>query len=203
MASPKDLVAVGQVIKPHGVKGECCVQSYADSLVLFDSLRSVRLAAPGADPAHGRTARIKACRPHQGRLLVTFEGVADRDAADALRGLELAVPVADLPAPDEDEIWLMDLPGLEVRLPGGEVLGRIERVDTPAGPEIGQEIWVIDAGGREVLLPAVPEFVLDIDLDAGVAVVDPPPGLLDIYLGPAPGPDAATDGAPGGEPDAE
>jgi len=184
MASPNDLVAVGQVIKPHGVKGECCVLSYADSPALFDALDRVRLTPEGGDPALGRPARIVSWRPHKGRVLVIFKGVDDRDAAEALRGLELVVPVAELPPPDEDEFWLMDLPGLEVRLPGGEVLGPIVRVDTPPGPVVGQEIWVIDAHGREVLFPAVAEFVVQVDLEAGFVVIDPPPGLLDIYLNP-------------------
>ncbi len=178
MASPRDLVAVGRVIKPHGVRGECCVQTYADSPALFNALANVRLAPEGAAPALGRSARIASWRPHKDRVLVTFRGVDDRDAAEALRGLELMVPVADLPPPDEDEVWLMDLPGLEVRLPGGQVLGAIERVDMPAG----QEIWVIDAAGREVLFPAVAEFVAEVDMEAGFVVIDPPPGLLDIYL---------------------
>ena len=180
MASHTDLVAVGRVIKPHGVRGECCVQSYADSPVLFDALTTVRLTPPGGDPGRGRPVTIASWRPHKDRVLVTFKGVADRDAAEALRGLELVTPVDALPPPDEDELWLMDLLDLEVRLGDGRVLGPIVRVDTPAG----QEIWVIDAGGREVLLPGVPEFVLEMDLEAGYVVVDPPPGLLDIYLAP-------------------
>ena len=185
MALSKNLVALGRVIKPHGVKGECCVQSYADSLSLFDALVVVRLAPEGGVPTLGRPARIASWRPHKDRILVTFAGVGDRDAAEALRGMEIMVPVSELPPPDEDELWLMDLPGLEVRLTDGSVLGVIERVDTPPDPEVGQEIWVIDADGREVLFPAVAEFVAELDLESGFVVIDPPPGLLDIYLGRA------------------
>lgn len=180
MASTEDLVAVGQVIKPHGVRGECCVHSYADSPALFDALDRVRLAPQGMAPSRGRRARIASWRPHKDRILVTFAGVGDRDQAEALRGMEIIVPVSELPPPGEDEFWLMELPGLEVRLTGGEVLGPIVRVDTPAE----QELWVIDARGREVLFPAVPEFVAELDLEAGYVVIDPPPGLLDIYLDP-------------------
>ena len=65
----------------------------------------------------------------------------------------------------------------------GEVIGELEDIDFPAG----QEMWVIRApeseGGYEILLPAVPEFVLDIDLDAEVVTIAPPEGLLDLYRG--------------------
>lgn len=181
MASHKDLVAVGRVVKPHGVRGECCVQSYAETPDLFERLGQVRLVAEGADPARGRALTVRSGRPHQGRWLLTFEGVADRDAAEALRDMEVMIPVAGLPPLAEDELLLMDLPGLEVRLPSGDALGRIARVDTPAG----QEIWVIETPQGEVLFPAAPEFVRLVDLERGLAVIDPPPGLLDLYLRPA------------------
>jgi len=70
-----------------------------------------------------------------------------------------------------------------VKLENGEVVGELEDIDFPAG----QEMWVIRApeseGGYEVLLPAVPEFVLDIDLDAEVVTIAPPEGLLELYRG--------------------
>ena len=68
----------------------------------------------------------------------------------------------------------------------GTYLGLLEDISFPAG----QEIWTIrtpDAeGGREILLPAVPQFVLDIDLDAGTVCINPPEGLIELYCGNMP-----------------
>jgi 16S rRNA processing protein RimM len=170
------LVAVGGVVKPHGGRGEFCIDFHADSPFLFADAGRVFLRRPGG---RAREYAVTGSRPPQGRMLLTLKGVSDRDAADALRGLEVAVAAADLPDPDEDEIYLHELEGLVVRLSDGRELGVLEGF-LFAG---GQETWVIrDPKGREILLPATPEFVLDIDLDARVAMVEPPEGLLDLYL---------------------
>ena len=70
---------------------------------------------------------------------------------------------------------------MEVRLPSGQPVGILEDILDLAG----QEIWSIRApeadGGYEILFPAVPDFVQDMDVDEGVAVIDPPEGLLDLY----------------------
>ena len=85
------------------------------------------------------------------------------------------------PEAEEDEPYLRDLIGLSVRLEDGTLVGRLEDVDFPAG----QEMWSIrapeDQGGYEILFPAVPEFVLDIDLSAETVTIAPPEGLLDLY----------------------
>ncbi|MCM0754714.1 ribosome maturation factor RimM [Desulfovibrio aminophilus] len=170
------LVAVGAVVKPHGVRGELCIDCHADSPFLFEEAGRVFLRRPGG---RAREYAVLGSRPHQGRMLLTLRGVSDRDAADALRGLEVAVAAADLPEPEEDEVYLHELEGLAVRLPDGRPLGELTGF-LFAG---GQETWAIrDPEGREILLPATPEFVLDIDLDARVAVVEPPEGLLDLYI---------------------
>lgn len=77
---------------------------------------------------------------------------------------------------------MSQLPGLEVfTLDDKSVpLGIISAVDDTAG----QEIWTITTpDGREVLFPVQQEFVVELDPDQGIAVISPPPGLLEIYLG--------------------
>lgn len=182
MAAVKYII-VGAVTRPHGVRGELCIDSHADSPSYFARGATLRLSPP-ADPGRGRDFVIRAVRAHQQRLLVLLEGVADRDAAEALRGLAACVPADDVPPPAAGEIFLHELFGLRVRLvsakPTDPDLGVIEDV-RDAG---GTELWIIrDPEGREILFPAATELVPKIDLDAGIAVIDPPPGLLEIYLG--------------------
>ena len=185
------LVAVARVAKAHGIRGELCMDIHADSPLLFVAGGTLFLVLPAAATGRdsGRPPRPGAGRPrpyvvamvreNNGRLIVALEGVADRNAAEALRGAEVLISEADLPPPDEGEEYLHRLLGAQVRLADESVVGVFEAIlDTP-----GQLTWVIRAGnGREVLFPAVPEFILGLDADAGLIHIDPPPGLLELYL---------------------
>jgi 16S rRNA processing protein RimM len=167
-------IHMGTLARAHGLKGELCVEWYADS-----PLRSMRLYLQvGAETP--RAAHVVAVRMHKGRPLAFFEGVCDRTEAEKLRGARLLLPESELPAAAEDELHLYQLPGLEVVLhENGRVIGHIDHVESPGG----QEIWAIRAaGGRELLFPAVPSFVLSVDLEKGRVVIEPPPGLLELYL---------------------
>ena len=166
-------IHVGTLTRAHGLKGELCVEWYADSSL---SSMSLYVQVGGESP---RQARIMAIRMHKGRPLVQLEGVCDRTEAETLRGARLLVPEGELPAKAEDELYLYQLPGLEVVLhESGSVIGHIDHVEFPGG----QEIWAIrTAEGREILFPVVDDFVLSVNLEEGRVVVDPPPGLLEIY----------------------
>jgi 16S rRNA processing protein RimM len=125
--------------------------------------------------------RVRACR---GELLLTLRGVDSRDKAEELRRHHVLISRNMLPPPAEGEVYLFSLPGLRVLARDEEGadadIGRIASVDTPAG----QEIWtILTPEGREILFPAAPDFVLDIDPEAGFARIAPPPGLLALYLG--------------------
>ena len=170
------LVVLGRLTKPHGVRGDIRVDYYADSAELLEKplmLRAGRLAP--------RPIRIREWHLWKDQLILGIEGCNDRSAAEQLRGQELLIDASFLPEAEEDEPYLRDLIGLCVRLKDGRVVGELEDIDFPAG----QEMWSIRApeeeGGHEILFPAVPEFVLDIDLTAQTATIDPPEGLLDLY----------------------
>jgi 16S rRNA processing protein RimM len=77
-------------------------------------------------------------------------------------------------------MYLHQLPGLEVVLhENGRSIGHIDHVEFAGG----QEIWAIrTAGDREILFPAVASFVSSVDLEKGRVIIDPPPGLLEIYV---------------------
>lgn len=168
------LVVIGEVVKPHGIRGEFCVESHADSPRLFAV--GARLGLRGKNRPE-RFVTVRSCRPHQGRLLLTIEGVEDRDAADALRGLEVVVPPEALPELPDDEIYLHEIVGFACVLPDGTPVGELEGfMDSP-----GQDLWVIRAAdGREILFPAHDESVVAIDEEQRRIVIDPPPGLLEL-----------------------
>ena len=170
------LVVLGRLAKPHGVKGDIRVDYYADSADLLD--KPLMLRAGHFAP---RPIRVRDWHLWKDQLILGIEGCNDRSAAEQLRGQELLIDASFLPEADEDEPYLRDLIGLSVRLEDGTLVGELESVDFPAG----QEMWSIRApeneGGYEILFPAVPEFVLDIDLSAETVTIAPPEGLLDLY----------------------
>jgi 16S rRNA processing protein RimM len=171
---PKAFVHMGTLARPHGIKGDICIDWYADaplSLFLPDTLW---LQEGESAP---RRVTVVACRPHKGRQLLRLEGIDDRTAAEALRGHKLLVDRARLPELPEDEAYINDLLGYAVHTPDGQRIGRLERVECAAG----QDIWVIATPqGTEVLFPAQPCFIAGFDVLERTVRIDPPEGLLDI-----------------------
>lgn len=175
----KGFVLVGGVVKPHGIRGEFCIKSYADSPSLFDTVPAIYLQDGKNRP---EPFEIRSWRVHKGMILCTLKGVDDRDRAETLRGRSVLVREADLPPLEDGEAYLYQMEGCRVVLEDGTPIGvLVGFYDTP-----GQETMVIhDDRKREILLPAVAEFVLDVNLDAETITVRPPEGLLDLYLAPA------------------
>jgi len=178
MKEEPGFIPVGGVVKAHGIRGEFGIKSYADSPTLFDDVTF--LSAPKGRP---KPLEVSSWREHKDLVLMTSPQITDRDQAEALRGREILVREADLPEPDEGEHYLYQMIGCRVVLEDGAEVGELKGFY-----ETGeQDTWVIENGaGTEILLPAVPEFVLDIDLDAETIVIEPPEGLLDLYLNPEP-----------------
>jgi len=176
----KGFVAVGGVVKPHGIRGEFCIKSYADSPSLFSRVGALFLQDGSKSP---QPFTVRSWREHKGLILMKLQGVDDRDRAEEIRGWTVLVHEDDLPDLEEGEHYLYQMMGCRVVLEDGSAVGVLENFFETAE----QDTWVIvTEEGREVLLPAVPEFVLDVDLDSEVITIDPPEGLLDIYLNPEP-----------------
>ncbi|MDP3429276.1 MAG: ribosome maturation factor RimM, partial [Desulfomicrobium sp.] len=115
------------------------------------------------------------------RALITVDRSQGRDQAEAWRGADVLARERDLPPLDEDEFRPDDLLGLPVMHVNGSRIGVLEDIRDVAG----QVLWFIhDEAGNEILLPAVDEFIRGIDLEAGVILVDPPDGLLELYQQP-------------------
>ena len=139
------------------------------------------------DPDRGPLT-IESSRRHHDRLIVRFHGVADRDAAEALRGTELLVDVSDelgAPAGDGDGAadgaadggswFVLELVGCDVVDPQGTGLGTVRAVM----PSPAHDLLLVDHDGVEVLVPFVREIVPDVDVAARRVVVDAPAGLFD------------------------
>jgi 16S rRNA processing protein RimM len=173
MAAPDRLV-VGRVLRPHGVRGELSVEVLSDAPERFAPAAELGVGDPdGAKPL--RTAVVAASRRHQGRLLLSLEGVEDRDAADRLRGAWLSIPAASARPLDPDEFWPHQLVGLAVVDRQGRERGRVADVVPGAAHDL---LSVELPGGASALVPVVAALVT-VELDAGRVLVDAVPGLLD------------------------
>ncbi len=176
-SEPPDLTEAGSVAKPHGVRGELCVDLFTDSPAFLDGVVDLFLQAAEGPP---RLFALLSWREHHGRVLVRLKGVEDRNQADTLRGCVVLLRTGDLPPLGEDEVYLHELIGCQVSLPDGADLGVIRDI-LPTSAE--QEVWSIETpDGREVLFPAHEDSVLDVDLEQRRIRIEPPQGLLDIYL---------------------
>ncbi|HTW20984.1 MAG TPA: ribosome maturation factor RimM [Mycobacteriales bacterium] len=167
-------LVVGRIAKAHGISGEVAVDVRTDR-------PEDRFAVGGVietDPADKGPLRIDAARWHAGRLLVRFAGVADRTAADALRGTMLVADSSTSPALGEDEeYWDHDLIGLAAVSVDGAPIGDVTDVVHPPGADL---LVIAGPDGGEVLVPFVAAIVPTVDVPSGRLVVDPPEGLLDL-----------------------
>jgi 16S rRNA processing protein RimM len=161
-----ELLAVGRITRAHGIRGEVAVQSLSEVEGRFDPGSELRLK-------DGRTLTVQSSRTHRHRLLVKFQEVPDRNAAEGLRGQVLLVEaMASPPIDQEDRFWVHQVVGLDVATEDGRPLGRV--LEVRANP--ANDLWVTDTGA---VIPAVHEIVIEVDLAARRVVVRPIPGLLE------------------------
>jgi 16S rRNA processing protein RimM len=168
-------LVVGRIGRPHGIRGELTVQVHTDEPDSRFAAGSVLATAPAARGP----LTVSSSRWHSGRLLVSFDGYADRTTAEDLRGTLLVMDSAEVsPAEDPDEFHDYELVGLSVATVAGEPVGVVADV-----LHQGQDLLVIRpdrAGAEDVLVPFVAALVPEVDVAAGRLVIDPPPGLLDL-----------------------
>lgn len=178
-ADELDVRLVGRIAKAHGVRGEVIVDPRTDSVDVRFAV-GTELSAIPRDGVR-RTLVVASARAHGERLLVRFEDVAGRDAAEELRGAALLADTSDLPACDDpDEFYDHELEGLAVVALGGERIGTVREVLHGVGGDLLVVDRDGDGGGSPVLVPFVHQIVPEVDIRGRRVVVDPPQGLLDI-----------------------
>jgi 16S rRNA processing protein RimM len=166
-------LVVGRIGRAHGIRGDVLVEPRTDD--------PGSRFAPGVvlvtDPAALGPLTVVDTRSASGRLVVRFAGVADRAAAEALRGAYLVVEVADDEVLDDpNEFYDHQLVGLRAETPPGTLLGEVADVLHLPGQDV---LAVRTPAGAERLVPFVAAIVPVVDLAGHRVVIDAPPGLLD------------------------
>ena len=148
---------IGKITNAHGVMGEVKVQPWCDSPEFFCQFKTLYV-----DETHW-PVKVERARPHKNMVIVKLEGVTDMNGALALRNAVLHIDRKDVNLP-EGSFFLADIEGLEARdAQTGEVLGKIAEVLTlPAN-----NVYVIRGGKRELMIPAVPAFVAETNVEKG------------------------------------
>lgn len=182
------LLYVGRIARPHGIRGEVIVEVRTDDPDERFAPGKVLVTDPGAMPSQATDdpaayqvpdrLTIEEVRAHQGRLIVGFEGIYDRNVAEALRGVLLCVDSSEVgPPTDPDEFHDHQLVGLTAVTPAGETLGEVARIDHAPASDL---LVLRRPEGRTALVPFVKAIVPEVDLTTGRVIVDPPPGLFDL-----------------------
>ncbi|MGW7054599.1 ribosome maturation factor RimM [Streptomyces sp. NPDC054887] len=166
-------LVVARIGRAHGIKGEVTVEVRTDE----PELRLGPGAVLATDPASTGPLTVETGRVHSGRLLLRFEGVKDRTAAEALRNTLLIAEVDPAATPeDPEEFYDHQLMDLDVVLADGTEIGRITEITHLPS----QDLFIVRRpDGSEVMIPFVEEIVTEIDLEEQRAVITPPPGLID------------------------
>jgi 16S rRNA processing protein RimM len=170
---------VGIVRNAQGIRGEVVIEPLTD--------RPDAIFAPGrrvfvgdregiVKDERADALTVESSRPFKGGLMVSFEEIADRNAADLLRGRFVLAPFDELEPPGEDEVYLHELIGMSVALDSGERIGTVESLyELPQGLTLDVRT---DKGS--VLVPYRPELIERTDQEARVVTVKSDTGLFDL-----------------------
>ena len=156
-------VVLGKIVGAYGVQGWVRVHPFADDPRAWGKLQAWWLGTEGSPAAPWREVALKRARVHLGALVAQLEGVADRNAAEALKGTLVGVPREALPSAGDNEYYWDDLIGLDVFNVRDVRIGQVEGLIETGANDV---LCVRGDDGREHLLPFVAATVLDVDLAA-------------------------------------
>ena len=161
----KEYLQIGEIVRPQGIKGEVKLRAMTSDLTRYARLESVFLYQGG----EYRTVKVEKGRTYDGFAFLKLEGVADRNAAELLRGVKVYVDREHAIDLDEDENFVCDLIGLEAIDTKGEHIGELVDVLTPNSI---CDVYVFDTPRGEMMIPALRRVVKEVDLDREVIVLD-------------------------------
>ena len=162
-----DIIKLGKITAPQGIKGEVRVYPYTDKPTRFSEIEAVLL--------DGRRCRIEKARYMKNMVILKLEGIDDRNAAETMRNRELLLPREELWKQPEGTYFVDDLVGCAVVSEDGAPVGTLKTIHSrPA-----QDLYEIErADGSSFLLPAVKEFIKDVKTDEKIIVIHLIEGLF-------------------------
>ncbi|MCI8915525.1 MAG: 16S rRNA processing protein RimM [Oscillospiraceae bacterium] len=147
----------GQIVNTHGIHGEVRIVPWADSPEFLRQFSTLYV--------DGSPRQAVSCRVHKGSVIVRFAGVDTVEEAMSLKGKTVQLRRSDAKLP-QGAFFLADIIGLDVVDENGLKLGTLKEVLSPSR----QQVYVV-TGEREIMVPAVPEFVLETNIEGGYVKV--------------------------------
>jgi 16S rRNA processing protein RimM len=170
LAPKKDVVLIGKIVGAHGLKGTCRIQSYAESLEIFESGTALLVSSPDGSENRYEIDWIKS---HSRGVLLSLKEVTGVDQAKSLIGSELYIGKAELPKLESGTYYWFDLIGLNVYSADDRYIGRLDSIiETGAN-----DVYVVKNADKEILVPALESVVRSIDIESKKMRVELPEGL--------------------------
>jgi 16S rRNA processing protein RimM len=169
---------VGRVRRAHGIRGELVIETHTDrpDAIFAAGHRVYAGTRDGTISPGGQELRVLRSTPFKGGLIVAFDGIDSRTAAEAWRDRYFLVPESEVEPPSGDEVFIHDLIGMRVVRVAGDAVGNVSEVlELPQG----LLIEVTRPGAKPVLLPFNDQTVTAVDAERRVITVDPVDGLID------------------------
>ncbi len=168
----EDRLLIGKIIKPHGIKGQVKVLSFAESPETFRDFGQVCLKEK---KGRERLIKISSVILAGGGVALGLDGIEGREAAEALRDAELFITKDQLEELPEGEYYRHELIGLNIVTTEGLKIGKIEEV-MPTG---SNDVYVVRQGEKEYLVPALSEVIETIDLKKGEMIIKLFEGMIE------------------------
>lgn len=171
--SSEQVLLIGKVVRPHGLKGVLRIDSFAESP---DTL--MKAAEVFVEGASGKTVKhgVISITPAKKCFLLHLEGLDCLEKAESYRGGSIYIKRSALGARRDDEYFWHEIIGLPVYLDTGRRIGIVREIF----PAPGHDIYVVEEGEKEILIPAVHEVVKEVDLEKKRVVITEMEGLLDL-----------------------
>lgn len=168
-------VVIGQVTRPHGVRGAVKVAMHTDYPHRFESLSEIYVGRDDTKPQPMAFSFVGRQKDH---IICHLGGVESREAAEELRESLLMVPRDEAVELPPGHYYVFDLVGLNVYTETGEHLGRLSEVLQPGA----NDVYVVagESPGGDIMLPAIEDVILDVDIKKGRILVRLLPGLLEL-----------------------
>jgi 16S rRNA processing protein RimM len=173
MRDPEELIPVGKIIGPHGIKGQMKVHSYSGNFESLNAARCVHLKSADGILQEFSLTSINA---NTGKFIISLKGFDDINQVEHIVGNELCLKRRNLPELSDDEYYWNDLIGLRVETIDGSLLGSISDIFETGS----SDIYVVTGAEREYLIPAIADVIHLVDIEHGRIIITPLDGLLDL-----------------------
>jgi 16S rRNA processing protein RimM len=166
----QDLISIGRVIRPHGVRGKIKLEYFGEDVYHFPPSREVFVEVKAG---HLRGYEILNTSPQPPWLLIQLKGIEKREEVESLIGKEVFIKKESLPDLAEGEYYWVDLLGMSVETQEGKKIGQVKEI-FPTG---ANDVYVVEGKRGEIFLPAIEEVIQSVDRKRGVMKVNRKEGL--------------------------